>query len=179
MKGKCVFTIIVLIFLQSAILWGDSYWSLSLDTGQQDDPSDERQKKSDMIDNYEKDMLLGYFMAAVPGFFVHGAGNFYAGNVRRGAVLCLAGVVSSCGIILYNMGQALDESSEPPTTGAKIWYGISLTLFFGSWLWDIMTVQDSIEDRHPSGANISFGPIQSLYSNDNVLALGVNLGIRF
>ena len=172
MKTKCIFTIIVLLFLQSATLWADSYWNLSLDTDQQEGGTYDANAREE----YKKDVLIGYFMAIVPGFFVHGAGNFYAGNAKRGTAILFIGTLSTVAFVYGGIAGAGGEGEM--TTFGKIWMATSITLFFGTWLWDIMTVQDSIQDRHQP-VNLSIGPVQSIDYSHNDPVFGLNLSISF
>ena len=179
MNLKIILILTAVLCLSYSGLRADSHWNLSLEDNKSDGEYDGRVQDSIARADYKRDVLIGYFIAAVPGFFVHGAGNLYAKNYTRGGVLCLTGLVSFAGIFLYELGRGLSESSEPPSTGAKIWFGTSLALFFGSWFWDIMTVQDSIEERYPPQAYLSIGPIPSQYHDSGKPVLGLNLKISF
>ncbi|MDP3024481.1 MAG: hypothetical protein Q8O10_03000 [candidate division Zixibacteria bacterium] len=79
------------------------------------------------------------FYAAVPGFFVHGAGHFYAGKTKTG--IALLGVeIISVGLlfryVLTDFAASMDGGTggEPETIVGVI----GGTLFVGSWIYDII-----------------------------------------
>ena len=180
MKIKHIVSVIVLIFLLHTTLWADSHWNLSLNSDQQDEGKyDQKKQEKKLREEYKRDVMIGYLMAIGPGFIVHGAGNFYAGNSKRGAVMCIAGVVGTLGIFLYEISKGLSENHGELSTRGKIVLAGSITLFFGSWLWDIATVEDSIRDRYPPSVKLSIAPLRINNRYDNHAVWGLNLSINF
>ena len=177
MNLKIILILAAVLCLSYSGLRADSHWNLSLEDNQSDGEYDSRVQDSIARADYKRNVLIGYFMAIVPGFFVHGAGNYYAGNAKRGTAILFIGALSTAGFIYGGIAGAGGEGEM--TTFGKIWMVTSITVFFGTWFWDIMTVQDSIEDRCQPQAHVSIGPIPLFDANDNDPALGVSLSIRF
>ena len=158
----------------------DSYWNLSLndngsnsknETGEKS-PADKAQEA------YLNDLYLGYFIAIVPGFYVHGLGNMYAGNWGRGLILFGVELASIPIIFLYGMGLADGEGEGPNAAGHIL--GITVIgLFFGTWLWDIGTVGGQVGKRHPNRVKVHCGPLPLKSTQYNSPVFGLSLSINF
>ena len=160
MGVKFIPIFIVIVCLMYTTVWAESYWNLELNNKRAD--STNSSAKSEEYKKYENDMVMGYFMALVPGFVVHGAGNFYAGNGKRGLLLLGLGSVGLIGSFLYAMGNvSASLTSGDVSTAGHIVGAVSLIMFFGSWIWDIATVEKEIRKRHPQNVHIMVGPIPS------------------
>ncbi len=180
MKIKYVIFLLLLLCLVYSQLSAESYWNLSLKEHASDsvDIRTIEHRKDDKA--YENDLVLGYFIALGPGFFVHGAGNIYAGNGTRGLILMGVEALSIMGIFAYGMAQwGASERGEDVGAGVYIMGFTSFCLFFSSWVWDIATVGGEIQKRHPAGVRVEFGALPSIDGNGSDPAFGVNLGIRF
>lgn len=86
-----------------------------------------------------KDPQVALLYAAVPGFFLHGAGHFYAGKKTAGWVL-VGGEILSLSIMTCAVGLGLGESTNGSTSSTSadevaILGGI---LFVGTWAYDII-----------------------------------------
>ena len=104
-----------------------------------------------------KDPQVALLYAAGPGFFVHGAGHFYAGERTAGWILVGGEILSLC-VMTYAVGLGLGEStngspSSPSADEVTIFGGL---LFVGTWVYDIigapLAVQrqnrESLQGRH-------------------------------
>ena len=94
----------------------------------------------DRADSTEpKDPGVALLYAAVPGFFVHGAGHFYAGEKTAGWVLVGGEILSLC-IMGCAVGIGLVESSNGSTSSgdADIVGIFGGALFVGTWVYDII-----------------------------------------
>ena len=175
MKIKCVICLLLLLCFVYSQLSAESYWNLSLNEQEKDSADRRAEERSKANEDYANDLVTGYFFAFVPGFFVHGAGNLYAGNVDRGLILMGVEAVSIVGIFFWGMAHWSTDIS----TGMHIVGYTSYALFFGSWMWDIFTVGGEIQKRHPARVRVEFGALPSIDEHRDSPAFGVNLGIRF
>ena len=159
MKIARLIIITVLIMCLTSTLMAESYWHLALNDDSEDDADDSEiwswYDPEEAYQEFEDDLVLGYFVAIVPGFFVHGAGNMYAGNGKRGLTLLGLELLSLVGLFFYGMAGSSMLSSDVKTE-IRIVGGVSFALFFGTWFWDIITVGEAVRDRHPDvvGLNI-------------------------
>jgi hypothetical protein len=154
MKFARLIIIPVLILCLTSSLMAESYWNLALndDSGEDSDDSEiwSWYDPEEEYKEYEDDLMLGYFVAIVPGFFVHGAGNMYAGNGKRGLTLLGLEIVSLVGLFFYAMAEfGSSMSNSDVKTEGKVIGGVSFALFFGTWFWDVITVGQAVRDRHP------------------------------
>ncbi|MBD3216778.1 MAG: hypothetical protein GF310_00785 [candidate division Zixibacteria bacterium] len=154
MKIARLFIVIILILCLTSSLMAESYWSLALNDDSEDDSGDSEvwswYDPQEAYQEFEDDLMLGYFVAIVPGFFVHGAGNMYAGNGKRGLTLLGLELLSLVGLFFYAMAEfGSSMSNSDVKTEGKVIGGVSFALFFGTWFWDIITVGGAIRDRHP------------------------------
>lgn len=108
-----------------------------------------------------KDPREALFYAALPGFFVHGAGHFYAGKSTAGAIL-LTTEIASFGLIFYSMVRGLGEmESGDSDTPGLLAFG-AVTLFIGSWIYDMI-----------------FAPMSVVHQNERILQRKAeNLGFK-
>jgi hypothetical protein len=86
-----------------------------------------------------KDAGVAFLYAAGPGFLVHGAGHFYAGKTKTGAVLLGSEVVGGALLFIGAFGKGVSqmEGGEPWEYGdiLMVFGGI---LFLGSWAYDMI-----------------------------------------
>lgn len=74
-------------------------------------------------------------IAILPGSIVHGAGHFYARRPVTGAALLGIEAVSLV-FFVRAIGQGLSDTGSPEQERQEVFIGT--TLFFGSWLYDII-----------------------------------------
>ena len=180
MRIRGLLSLLLCLSLLCSSLRAESYWNLALENNSQNsDDQNQSEKSSSSKDDYVNDLYMGYFMAIVPGFFIHGLGNMYAGNGRTGGLLLTIEVVSVIGLFFYALSE-LGENNYPDEKGFGH-YALGFVLFgsfFGSWLWDIGTVGGQIEKRRHKGTQVLIGQIsKSINYCDPVY--GVSLSIRF
>ena len=86
-----------------------------------------------------KDAGVAFLYAAGPGFLVHGAGHFYAGKTKTGAVLLGSEVVGGALLFIGGFGKGVSqmEGGEPWKYG-DILMVFGGMLFFGSWIYDMI-----------------------------------------
>lgn len=82
----------------------------------------------------------GELIALVPGFLIHGLGQFYAG--RKDRALVLAGTEEAA-IVL---GAQTGSGQTPPTRKENALGVASAVLFAGGWLYDVITTPGAVED---------------------------------
>ena len=86
-----------------------------------------------------KDPGKALLYALVPGLVVHGAGHFYAGKTKTGAVLLgselVGGTIFSIGVVGKGMSQL--EGGEPWKYG-DVFMAFGGVLFVGSWIYDVI-----------------------------------------
>jgi hypothetical protein len=121
----------------------------------------------DLRSERERSPVAATLMAIFPGFFVHGAGNWYAGrNNRRDELLeeeglglgCMALGAGLAGLGYYEHLQADREKGTEQVlnrigevssfVGAAGFEGYGLVLFFDSWIRDIAEAGDAAESRN-------------------------------
>ncbi len=112
----------------------DGSLSLSLAQHQQDSI-----RVNGAVSTELKDPEVALLYAAVPGFFVHGAGHFYAGEKTTGWVLVGGEILSLC-IMTYAVGIGLSESTNGSISSrdADVIGIFGGALFVGTWVYDIM-----------------------------------------
>jgi hypothetical protein len=161
---KIISALLILLMIHTA-LPAETYLRLELDNhGSDNSDNVNGTQESQISKNYEDDMVMGYFMAIGPGIIVHGAGNMYAGKWPRGLLMFHAGLLGLYLLLAYAMGENRWEE------GDHTWYYLgALTLFFGSYAWDIATVGGAIRERHPEGAQINFGILPGNDKNEHML----------
>ena len=160
----------------------DSHWNLALeDDGQS---TEESSDNANQRRPYNRSAGVGFFMALVPGFFMHGLGNMYAGNTGTGFIM-LCTEAGSIGVLMlaFAVNTKGNGSGEPFDIkfdgAANVLLCISAGMFFGSWIWDIVTVGDEIQKRQKKRkVQVLFGQLSRIDSrNDPVF--GLNLSINF
>jgi hypothetical protein len=94
-----------------------------------------------------KDPNTALYYALVPGFFVHGAGHFYAGKSRT--ALALFGVEMLGLGFLYLGGLAgLPDGSTDNFTRQAVFLSIAAGLFLGSWYYDVMNAPQAAREHN-------------------------------
>jgi hypothetical protein len=85
-----------------------------------------------------KDPNVAFFYAAVPGFFVHGAGHFYADEKKTGWIL-VGGEVVSLGVLTFAglVGFAEAMGGEGSTSPDMLALTGTL-IFIGTWVYDLI-----------------------------------------
>jgi len=101
-------------------------------------------KKTDSLKLKNPNTAL--FYAAVPGFFVHGAGHFYAGKSKIGMILLTTGTLGGLMFIVGEFAAAWQKHDI--TTGTEITIIAGGTLFFGTWLYDIFRAPKIVEAQN-------------------------------
>lgn len=85
-----------------------------------------------------KNPNVAFFYAFVPGFFVHGAGHFYAGERKTGWIL-VAGEVVGLGIITFSGLVGFAEAMGGGTSTSPDMLALTGTLIFiGTWVYDLI-----------------------------------------
>jgi hypothetical protein len=168
--NRTVSALLILLLLHTA-LTAESYLRLELDNHRTENADTGKQKQTSGISKeYGDDLVMGYFMAIVPGFFVHGAGNMYADHWRTGLILSGVELVGIICFLAYAIPRAFNENNEGDETDKSILLlAVSNILFFGSYAWDIVTVGGAISERHPEGARISMGILPGNNENEHML----------
>ncbi len=88
-----------------------------------------------------KDPNVALFRAAVPGFFVHGAGHFYAGRRTTGIVLLACELVGCTFFTVGALDQAVSQLEGAHSSDGVSGEGlivIGAILFVGSWTYDMI-----------------------------------------
>ncbi|MGB2696486.1 MAG: hypothetical protein WBD28_01345 [Candidatus Zixiibacteriota bacterium] len=104
-----------------------------------------------------KDPKEALFYAIVPGFVVHGAGHFYAGETKTGIAL-LATELMSFGFYVVAVLEGLGKTeSREDHSGA--YAATAVVLFMGSWGFDIfrapkMVMKQNQELQKKQGLNL-------------------------
>ena len=153
----------------------ESYWNLALENNSTGKTADDQHSDANNVkDPYKDDMAMGYFMATVPGFIVHGAGNMYLGRMGTGLTLFSLELFSSYILI----ASALDEYGNDSNKEILIEFGAAL-VFFGTWLYDILTVDSAVKAKYGK-QRVGFSILQpmprySQYRNGiSLISLSVN-----
>ena len=76
-----------------------------------------------------------FVIALVPGALVHGAGHAYVGDLRTARWLALS---EAAGYAAMFTSHVRGADTTDRTDGRAIVYGVGASLFFGSWLYDIL-----------------------------------------
>jgi len=172
--------IILISCLTCSVASADSYWNLSLNENA--DNTSKSSGRSDQYYSYNRNVVTGYFIALVPGFFVHGLGNMYAENY--GAGLMMLGLeAASLGVFIIAAAINSDEGSDNMSikfdAKSSVLAYVSLGLFLGSWVWDFITVGGEIEKRQKrKKVQVMFGQLPT-FDSRNDPAFGLNLSISF
>jgi hypothetical protein len=93
---------------------------------------------SDSLKLKSPNLALTY--AVIPGVIVHGAGHFYAGKKKTGAVLLVTGVAGAALATVSGFGQGLshmDGGNSAPDFGYFL-MAAGFGLFLGSWVYDMV-----------------------------------------
>ena len=104
-----------------------------------------------------KDPNEALFYAIVPGFVVHGAGHFYAGETKTGIAL-LATELVSFGFYVVGVLEGLGET-ESGEDHSGAYFATAVVLFMGSWGFDIfrapmMVMKQNQELQKKQGLNL-------------------------
>ena len=166
---RIVITLAVIMSFTSSLL-AESYWHLNLEDGSKPESERERRIREDPeYKYYEDDMTYGYFMALVPGFFVHGAGHMYAGKAKTGMILF--GMEALSIVIGFPAGLYLAFNSDPDTEGYFIFYSM-FAVWLGTWFYDVLKVGSAIKERHPARFGLN---IESKYDDNLARDYGENI----
>lgn len=76
-----------------------------------------------------------FVIALVPGALLHGAGHMYAGDLQTARWLALS---EAAGYAAMFTAHVRGADTTDRTDGTAIVYGVGASLFFGSWLYDIL-----------------------------------------
>ena len=147
MIGKCSICLLLMLCFACSSVSAATYWDLSLERHLENSNLPETQNQTDTSDEYVKDIRMGYFYAVVPGFVVHGAGNMYGGRIGTGLTLFSLEVISVIGFTAAELQGWMGNSYGDDDKYAVIKVG-SIILFFGTWIYDILTVDTAIKTKH-------------------------------
>ena len=92
-----------------------------------------------------KDPNVAVFYALVPGFFVHGAGHFYACKSGTGLALLGVEMLSIASLYLYGLA-GMPNGSRDNFTGQAVFLSMSAGLFLGSWYYDITKAPQAVKE---------------------------------
>ena len=85
-----------------------------------------------------------FVIAFFPGFFVHGLGHYYVGEIGNGTLLLGIGLLSS--YLLYGAGISQGLENNPAGAKEGRTYGlVAAILFFGSWVYDFIGAPQKAE----------------------------------
>ncbi len=160
-------------------LSAESYWNLSLNSNGENPATPEKDNPIEMSESYIDDLRMSYFMALVPGFVVHGAGNFYGGRTGTGLTLLSLELVSIYGILRTEWHGWMGNTNSEDDKNDIIKVG-SLILFFGTWIYDIVTVDSAIKDKYEDKkVRISFLSPAKTSNEQRSYVMLLNLSIDF
>jgi hypothetical protein len=96
-----------------------------------------------------KNPNVAFFYAFVPGFFVHGAGHFYAGEKKTGWIL-VAGEVVSLGVLTFSALVGLGESMDgsPTTIDIDALALAGTIIFIGTWVYDLIGAPLAVKTKN-------------------------------
>jgi len=96
-----------------------------------------------------KNPNMAIFYAVVPGFLVHGAGHFYAGEKTTGWML-VAGEVLSLGMMTYAVGAGFAEAmGGSDSSNDDDMIGIAgAILFISTWVYDLAGSPVAVQKRN-------------------------------
>lgn len=136
------------------------------------------QRQEEAYQEYKKELLKSYLIAAVPGFIVHGAGNMSAGRTGTGLTLFSLELLSIIGILSWEMQGWMGNSNGENGKNLAIGFG-SIMLFFGTWIYDIATVEFAVKAKYEKRKiNISLLQFSNHnFTNPNTFSL-INLSIN-
>ncbi len=125
-----------------------------------------------------KDPTLAVCYAIFPGIFLHGSGNFYAGNRKVGTIFLVSGLWFLAGYIGNNMGPFYDEPGYSPPREDDSHSRAQLCLLFYCIIWaaDMITAPISCKryNERIKKNRLSFTPIISRHNACNYAALKIN-----
>ena len=84
------------------------------------------------------------FYAAVPGFFLHGMGHFYAKKPITGTILFGVEMLS----LVFGFRSAIRGMAENVDYNEEVDAFFSVTLFLGSWIYDMIGAPLSISNKN-------------------------------
>lgn len=116
-----------------------------------------------------KDPNMALVYAAVPGFIVHGAGHFYAGNEKTGFVLLgieFVGILLGGIGTLREFGEAMGAAEESPSPDLYL-LGAAI-LFFGTWTYDLIQAPSEVRKYN-----------EQLFKNSSLKLEKKNNSLRF
>jgi len=94
-----------------------------------------------------KDPNKAAFYALVPGFFVHGAGHFYAGKSSTGLALLGVEMLSIASFCLYALTSIPDENETDDNFARQaVFLSMAVGLFLGSWYYDIEKTPKAVKE---------------------------------
>ena len=109
-----------------------------------------------------KSPAAAFGLAAVPGAIFHGAGNYYAGDRRTGAILFLSEVFGLALMSLDHRPQEVGQRIGNRDGGDGTLQGVGRVLFFGSWLYDMgsapETARETNRRRYEKGFELGLDP---------------------
>ena len=97
-----------------------------------------------------KSVLVGELLAIFPGFFVHGLGHRYAGNVERADEILLMEAFSVLTLGLGGGLVAIGESEDAEAVEIAGWVGIAVGAipFLGTWVYDIVYTPAEVREHN-------------------------------
>jgi TM2 domain-containing membrane protein YozV len=92
-----------------------------------------------------KSKATATILAIVPGFFIHGIGHFYSGDMTTGLILLSAEIISVGGMFLIGLKDAFGERWPKEDKNYNFYYAIGAFTFFVSWMYDILHSPMAVE----------------------------------
>ena len=124
-------------------------------------------------DLHLKSPTKAFLLAVGPGFFIRGAGHFYAGKYRTASYIFLISAAS-----LYGFS-VMDSIGEYPDPASLALVSVSMLVFIGSWMYDWM-IAPAIIDRENQKIIRSLRVMPFLRKHDNHSGfLGIELKYYF
>jgi hypothetical protein len=125
--------------------------------------NDEKMQDSISCSPYSrKEPLTAFAVALFPGFFVHGAGHFYAGDKKMATGLLVAEIASLpfLAVSFYDALAQMDGGESPIPQTVSISCGlIGTALFLGSWCVDVAAAPTkTAEMNRKHGYSLLFHP---------------------
>ena len=126
-----------------------------------------------------KDPALAAAYAFFPGIFLHGAGNYYAGNREVGIIFFISGLISAAGYLLNSMEFIgdYDGGYVPPVDKDRQKSAqVCMIFYFAIWGADMITAPIACKQYNEKiiRKRLSLGPVMKRHDAGNYVAFGIN-----